>query len=251
MATKEKQKEKPKQKAKAGEPASPALSASFALRQVSPTGAAGRLQNVRLAFVSVKEPRVDRANPLKASYSVTALIPEKDFKAVYADAMEAVKGALKVSKKLIGDERMQAFNKAKAVGEKGSLFKKGDAARDKAKKIYDGFEGHYSIQIKSTVYRKSTDTEFELRVPFTYLDKRGNKIPAELVDRDFYSGCFAHVACVFATYDFQGAKGITCYFNGLMKVADADRLGASNPFADVEPMTGDYVTEYNADDDAF
>ncbi len=224
--------------------------ATFALRSVSPSGAQGRLQNVRLAFVNIKEPRVDKANPLKASYSVTALIPKADFQSVFGQVMDAVKQHMPLSKKIVErDERITAYNEAKATGEKRALFKLGDNITDKGKKPYDGFAGHYAIQIKTTLYRKDVNEEFAMRVPLTLMDKRGLTIPQVLADRDLYSGCFAHVALTVATYDFQGSKGVTCYLNGLMKVADAERLGASNPFADVEPVADDIPSGMMSDDD--
>jgi len=225
--------------------------ASFVLKSVTPSGATGRLQNVRLAWVKVAKPQVDKQNPLKASLSVVALIHESDFKEVSAQVFAAVKQMVPLSKKIVEKaDRIEAFNKALKTGEKGALFKKGEQSKDKAKKIYDGFAGHYTLQVKTTLYRKSLDEEFSMRIPLALYDKKGNAVLSGFIEREFYSGCIAHVACTFATYDFQGSKGVTCYLNGLMKVGDGERMGASNPFSDVEPLDDESgAGVYSGEDD--
>jgi hypothetical protein len=55
-----------------------------------------------------------------------------------------------------------------------------------------------------------------------------------IMDQDeFYSGCYARATVVFQAYDKGGGKGVGCYLNNIMKVADGDRLGgAASPEKD-------------------
>lgn len=46
---------------------------------------------------------------------------------------------------------------------------------------------------------------------------------------DFYSGCYARATVVFNAYDKGGGKGVGCYVNNIMKVAEGERLGGAPP----------------------
>lgn len=55
------------------------------------------------------------------------------------------------------------------------------------------------------------------------------KVQPIISQDEFYSGCYARATIVFHAYDKAGAKGVGCYLNNVMKVADGERLGGSAP----------------------
>lgn len=71
-----------------------------------------------------------------------------------------------------------------------------------------------------------------------------DRVQPILDKNEFYSGCYARASVVFQAYDKGGGKGVGCYVNNIMKVADGERLGGAAPAdEDFKSFKTDEVTD--------
>lgn len=202
--------------------------------RASDKGVSCVVRGARLTWVFVKDWREDKNDWRKATKSLTLLIPKKGVKTFQASLADALKQCLSLNKKITDNaERMAAYKVAIAVNENSSLLKDGDASTDSAGNARKELQGFLTWQIKKSAYRDDKNAPFADKFPLTLQDAAGRPVEAAFIDREFYSGVYADVAFVLATYDTNGKRGVTVYLNGLRKSKDAERFGGHDPFAGV------------------
>ena len=163
---------------------------------------------VRLSYANLFHPRSINGGPEK--YSVTLLI-RKDDKKTLAKIRSAIEAATELAK-----EKIKKFPAKPAT-----TIHDGDGDTPNGNPYGEECEGCYVMAVSST--KKPTIVD---------RDK------APIVDEDeVYSGCYARAVLNFYGYDAQGKKGISAGLNGIMKLADGERL------------SGGGVTDEDWDDD--
>lgn len=151
---------------------------------------------VRFSYASLFHPRSVNGGPEK--YSVTLLIPKADKK-----TMDKIRRAIAAATE-------QAKEKIKKFPLKPTnTVHDGDGLKDSGDPYGEECKGCYVIAVSST------------RKP-TVIDR--DKMP--ITDEDeLYSGCYGRAVINFYGYDAGGKKGISAGLNGVMKLADGERLG--------------------------
>lgn len=204
--------------------------------KASDKGVSVVVRNVRLTWVFVKTFREALNDWTKGTKSVTLLIPKKSAQGFQRALADAVKQTIALNKKVVSIEaKKAAFATALAVNAEGSLLKDGDEARDAGGNPRPELAGHLTWQVKKSAKREAKTEDFAERYPITLHDAAGRPVPAEFIDREFYSGVYADVALTLDTYSVSGNEGVTAYLNGLRKNRDGERIGGFDPFAGVAP----------------
>lgn len=204
--------------------------------KIADWGAEMLLQNVRLAFVNLAKANTKYAtnrdaegNPLDGVFSVTCLVPKEDFEPIKIQLQKTVTQLVELSKKLkTKGERNSALKTALAFNKKGAIFKDGDKQLNKDGNIYDGLKNHNTVLVKSKAIK--TETGFKPKVAFKILDKYKEAILRDKIADTMYSGIYADVAFNLTGYVFAKEPGIALYLSGVMKLADGETLGGSDPF---------------------
>lgn len=149
-----------------------------------------------------------------------------------------VKQAVALNKKIVdGPAKMEAYKRAIAVNEEGSLLKDGDEARDAGGNPRAELAGYLTWQVKKSAYREAKTESFGEQYPIAFQDAAGRAVDAAFLDREFYSGVYADVSLTLATYSVNGNEGVTAFLNGLRKSRDGERIGGFDPFAGVAPAS--------------
>lgn len=152
----------------------------------------------RAAFVHVEEPWSSKPS-YPARYQLVAVFPDEE---KLEDLRNTV---LKVAKKQFGETKLK---EGIANGTIRLPYAKKSTFINKEGSLYSGFEGEgYALKMNSTN-----------PIPTAVLENGKSK---PLGVKDFYSGCFAKAAVTIKAYD----KGVSCFCNGLLKVADGEQLG--------------------------
>lgn len=192
------------------------------VQKITPKGINAVIKNVTLNWCFIDKPTPDKDDPLKAAYRTQMILTggEKEF---FAEMKTALIQYLKSSAVAWGaDVREKVLKNALALDVDKSLFKQ--------------VEQGVSLAAHQTVRRETEVDDFVAKYPPVIRLQDGTDCPAEMVNREFYSGAIADVAVFISAYDVStGGRGITMYLNGVRKVADGERLSQIDPFADVEP----------------
>lgn len=197
--------------------------------KINDKGAGVLLQNVRLTFVSLDKPSQPPGSD-KANYSVTAIIPARDFPGVKKEFTKIFEQILKISKTLgTEQQRLGAIKAALNDGQDYSFFKIGNNQKDKTGKVYPGLANAYTLAAKQLA--KPTESGFRPSFDLVFVDRDNQPIPAHSIRSEFYNGCWADLHLTLSPYEFMKKCSIKAYLNGVQKIADDERLGASNPFA--------------------
>jgi hypothetical protein len=217
------------------------------LGKVNDKGGQAKLLNVRATFVYLDKPQKDiDGDPLKGKYTVTAIIPKADFPGVKASFLAAAKQILKINKTLpTPDEREKCLRAALNDGNDYSFFKIGNDQTDKTGKVYKGLENAFTCV--ATIDAVHTGNGFRPKFEVSLKDRAGQTVAEHDIKNEFYSGCYVHLALNLYPYNFRGKFGIKAYLNGVLKVADGERLGASDPWADYVPEEIDETEETETD----
>lgn len=204
--------------------------------RASDKGVSCVVKNVRLTWVFVKAYREALNDWTKGTKSVTLLIPKKSARTFQDQLAHAVKQTLQLNKKVVSIEaKKAALVAALAVNAEGSLLKDGDETTDAGGNPRPELAGFLTWQVKKSAKREAKAEEFAESYPLSFHDAAGRPVPAEFIDREFYSGVYADVAFTLATYSVSGNEGVTAYLNGLRKNRDGERIGGFDPFAGVAP----------------
>lgn len=112
--------------------------------------------------------------------------------------------------------------------EKRIAFEKTPYRNKKTGKVYDGFEGKYSLGTRNPKQRP------------TAVDRYGAEItdPAQ-IERILYSGCYVHAQVEFWAQDNAFGRRINCSLLGAMFAADGDSFGGGSA-----PASADEFAEY-------
>lgn len=180
----------------------------------------------RAAFVHVEEPWSSKPNYPKR-YQLVAVFKDDE---KLEDLRNAV---LTVAKKQFGEAKLKELI---ASGDIRLPYAKKSTFLNKEGSLYSGFEGEgYALKMNSTN-----------PIPISLLENGKAKT---LDAKEFYSGCFAKAAVTIKAYD----GGVSCFCNGLLKVADGEKLGGGANWGEddyeVEEMDG-MITVEKAEDSA-
>lgn len=168
---------------------------------------------VRFSFLHVFEPHSFEGAASK--YSAVLLIPKSDTKLV-----EAIQKAIQLAYDAAVTER---WGGKKPIMDKVTCLHDGDSPKDDGEDRGEAYKGMYFLNAKSSTQPGIVDKS---RQPI--ID------PEEL-----YSGCWGYASIAFSGYDSNGARGISCFLNNIMKTKDDERLGsgktsAADDFADID-----------------
>lgn len=160
---------------------------------------------VRLAFVSVWEPKQQPGNSDKKKYEVTALITKTDTEGLKPFKIAALNAIVNKwgedRKKWPANLRTIDFKSFLSLtGKDGWPFRDGDAMP------YDGFAGN--VAIKCANERK-----------VTVVDISRNPI---IDNEEMYSGCFGQLIGVAYAWDNSGNRGVSFSLDGVRKLKDGD-----------------------------
>lgn len=175
---------------------------------------------VRLSYANIDEPRAFEGQEPK--YSATLLIPKTDKKTT-AKIMGAIKAAR---------EAFTAKNPSVKLPDKHTLYD-GDGTRPNGEEFGPECKGHLVITVSS-----------KTKPALVNIDKTPATEPGV-----FYSGCYARAVINFYAYNTAGNRGVTAGLNGLMKLADGERLGGGGVSADKWDEDWDDAWDDEADSD--
>lgn len=182
---------------------------------------------VRLSYPWLAEPRPssDGGQP---KYSATLLIDKNEI-ALGKDGkttMQRIKEALKDA-----EAEYREKNGVNSLPPKPShTIHDGDELKDTGEEYGPECKGCYVITVTT-------------KTPPLFLDKYRCEVDPADIEKEFYAGCYVRASINFKGYSFNGKKGITAYLNGIMKVADGDRLGSQGASA------SDFDDGFPVDDD--
>ena len=184
-----------------------------------------RLDNVRMAFVNIFEPKQVN-NEGEPKYTVTALLP---------------KGSpqLEIMEKAMKEVAREKWPKEAARVYKALVSEAKTCLRDGDNKNYGGFENHMYVSASSKVRPLIMD-----------MDK------TKLTNADaarIYSGCYGYVLLDVWAQDNQHGKRINAVLKGVMKAADGEAFTGGAPateadFADIEVPEGEEATAEDFND---
>lgn len=175
----------------------------------TPNSTKAVLQNVRLSYVALLEPKAFEGQEPK--FSCMILIP-KDDKKNLARLIRTIDAAYEAGKgdKLKGVKRDKVKITLRDADEELDLDENPE------------FEGHYFMNVNA-------------RQQPGLLDKYKQKTDSQ---EDIYSGVYAHVSVNAYAYSHMGNKGISFGLNNVMSLGHGDYLGgrasAESDFADIE-----------------
>lgn len=200
--------------------------------------------NTRLCWVHLTPQRVLNDDS-RAMRSVTLLLPKKTFEKELWE--KTVKDVVRLSKKLKNEkQKAAAYRKAVAIHAEGSLLKDGDKYNREHDKTYDYISHHYLLRAKQNLTITASGDYASVRpLDVRYRDK--SPMPKEFWESMIYSGSICHVAINLSVYSLPTSVGVTAYLVGLMHVADAERFGVVDYFADV-PSVGNSNGSGNDDE---
>ena len=215
-------------------------------------GATCIIQNVRLTFVYLDKPSKDPSGDLeKGKYSVTAIIPASHFQAIKKEFTKLFESILKISKTLpTNQQRLAAMKTALNDGNDYSFFKIGNESKNKEGKIYPGVENAFTFQAKQAAI--NTENGPRPKFDLALKSRKNDVIPPQDVRAEFYSGVWADLAINVAPYEYMKKQSFTAYLNGVMKLADDERLGASDPFSardDIADTSDNSAASYDFDEE--
>lgn len=154
---------------------------------------------VRLSFCNLFTPRsMNEGGPLK--YSVSILIPKSDTAMVdkFNKAFEEARNS-----------NAAFFGGSVPKGLKGGL-RDGDEERDD-----EAYAGHYFVNANSDNRPQVVDADMN-----------------EILDpNEVYSGCYGRVSVNLYPYNTNGAKGIACGLQNVMKLEDGEKLSGGSTAA--------------------
>lgn len=203
------------------------------LKNVNEYGGEVLIQNVRLCWVRMT-PQKNINDDSRATRSVTIMLPKKAFDKKGWE--EIVKQVVKLSKKAPNEKIKAAiFKKAVAIHSDGSLLKDGDKYNEENEKTYDYIAGHYLLRAKQNL-SLDKNGDFVAARELDVRNKDKSPMPEAFWAKEIYSGAVCHVIVSLSVYNVPGNAGVTCYLNGVMKVADAERFGGGDIWADVEAV---------------
>lgn len=174
---------------------------------------------VRFSYANLFHPRSINGGPEK--YSVTLLIPKGDKKTL-GKIQRAIEAATEQAK-----EKIKKF-----PAKPNTTIHDGDGTTPNGEPYGEECKNHYVIAVSST--RKPTVIDRD-RMPITEED-------------ELYSGCYGRAVINFYGYDAGGKKGISAGLNGIMKLADGERLGGGGV---TDEDWGDDFDDVEENDDIF
>lgn len=192
------------------------------ITDISPKGIKAIFGGVRLNWVFVASPKIDKNDELKAQYRLQAILGagEKEFVQTLKKACEQYLRSASVA--WGADVRQKVLATSFALDGHGSFFKSS--------------EHGLTIGAHSTVRRASTADTFAAKFPPKLILADGSTPSLEDAEREFVSGIYADVAVFVSAYDVDGGRGLTVYLNGVRKLADGEPLaGLPDPFAGSTP----------------
>lgn len=180
---------------------------------------------VRLSYCNLIQPRAPMNGQGEPKYSVTLLIPKKDY-ATKADIDAAIEAAARESVgKIWGGVRPQF----------ASVVWDGDGVRKNGMPFGPECKGHWVL---------TASTKQKPQVV------GADNINVELAPQDIYSGMYARVTLRFYGFNSNGNRGVGCGLGNVMKTRDGEALAggasAASDFAGVgnsvvppvDPVTG-------------
>lgn len=213
------------------------------VESISEKGGRVRFKNVRCAFVKLATPGKAMTEGDDPKYETTLLIPKKsgvEFKKLQKALDEVVGSAAKFKN---AKDKAAALKLVRAIHKHSSVIKDGDKTVDKSGKIYDGLEGHHLIKA-STHSEKKPDGTYKPKQGLILRYRTNEDIPQEDLANQLYSGAWYDIVVFFSPYVYMGKKAVTCYLQGVMKLANDTRLGGLDPFSegrdDIEDDEEDY-----------
>jgi len=171
----------------------------------------------RLSYVSVVTPRAPKQGG-EAKYSVTLLIPKKDF---------ATKADIDASMQAAAQEAVsKVWNGVRPPTLRVPIYD-GDGPRPSGEPFGDECKGHWVMTASTKIKPQVVGID---------------NINAELAPSDVYSGMYARVTIRFFGYSNSGNKGIGCGLGNILKTKDGEPLAgnasASADFAGVGNAAG-------------
>ena len=171
------------------------------------------LQNVRLSYANVWEPKA--INGGEEKYSASLLISKEDTK-----TLKAIKDAIEEAKK---------EGAAKFGGKIPKILKEPLRDGDEERPDDENYAGMMFMNANS-------------KQKPGIVDQKVNPI---IDQTEVYSGCYCNVSVSFYAFNTNGNKGIACGLGNIQKVKDGDNLGggvsAESEFTKIEKDEDDDV----------
>lgn len=179
-----------------------------------------KVDNVRLTWIYLDKPQ---AGDNGANYCLTMLIPKtQENVAVLKKIAEKV---CKTSTKFAKENRGEVFKKC-VSGEAYSLFRDGDKRiQESTGEPYPGCARHLTLTAK--MQAESVDGALQPKNEFPIVRADRSRIAKHELSREIYAGMYGSVICTISAYNTKGKVGLTCYLNGVQKLADGTKLSGS------------------------
>lgn len=155
-----------------------------------------RLSNVRLSYAHLFEPYASEPSQ-DEKYSVCLLIPKKD-----KEAVSVIEQAI---------EKVKQEGKAKWGGKIPAKLKLPLRDGDEERPDDENYAGHYFINANA---KRKPDVRNQMNI------QTAN-------EEEVYSGCYAYAFINFFPFDSNGNRGIGAGLNGIIKIADGDKLSGA------------------------
>lgn len=176
------------------------------------------LRSKRIAFPDLAKPR--SINGGKPTYGTRIIIDptDTDVAAIDAAMLEVANAQWKESGKQVLD----------MLTENGRVAFSRKAYRNKEGKVYDGFEGKYSLGASAPENKRPG-----------YFDEFGQELIDEAdVGRKLYAGCYAHVKVEIYPLLRQDGNRINCALLGVMYAGPGEAFGGGSQPATKDDFAG-------------
>lgn len=187
------------------------------------------LKNLTLAFPAIAE--LQAIGDGEPAYGGRFPVPSTD-KATIAQIEQAMKDVAIAKWKDDGEAVL-----AMLIEENKVCFERKAYRSKKTGKVYDGFEGTFSLGARNAKAQPTTFDEFGKAV-----------VGKAAIEQKFYSGCKVHPKLEFWAQDNSFGRRINCSLLGLMYAGEGERFGGGSAPASADDFAGLAKAQADAED---
>lgn len=185
------------------------------------------LKNKRIGFPALATPQaIGDGEP---AYGGRLIVDPNDDDVSVIDA--AIRDVAKAKWKDTAEDVLTVLREEKRI-----CFEKAAYRNKKTGKVYDGFEGKFSLGVRNPKVRP------------TIVDRFGNEVTEkDDIGRLIYSGCYVHAKVEFWAQDNSFGRRINCSLLGVMFAEDGESFGGgaapaqASDFASMAQKAEDFV----------